>query len=227
MTELLGIGDLIRQLREEFPDLSVSKVRFLESQGLIRPQRSPSGYRKFTDQDRERLQYALRAQRDHFLPLRVIAEHLDAIERGLQPPALQDPAPRPPAEAEVLLQTDLRINEQELRRESGLSAEQVVAAVEQGLLAHDGDGMYPASDIEAARAIAELEGFGLTARHLRAARLAADRIVGLVDQSVQSTQQEPARRAAAAASVSESAGQLISALLARYVGENYGTGLHA
>src|SRR5580700_6699733 len=77
-----GIGEVLAQLRGDFPDVSVSKIRFLESEGLIQPARSPSGYRRFGAGDVERLRYILTAQRDHYLPLRVIKDRLDAaVER--------------------------------------------------------------------------------------------------------------------------------------------------
>lgn len=224
MTDAVGMGELIRQFRPEFPDLTVSKVRFLESQGILRPSRTPAGYRKFTEQDCERLRYALRAQRDHFLPLKVIGEHLDAIERGLEPPALHDPSPRPPVKGDDLLSADVMVNEAELRRESGLDDEQVAEAIEHGLLGPNPEGMFPASDIEAARAIKALAHYGLTARHLRAARLAADRIAGIVDQSVQAARPGPDGPQSAALSVSAAADRLTSALLARHVLEQYGRG---
>ena len=82
----LGIGEVLAQLRAEFPDISVSKIRFLESEGLIEPARSPSGYRRFGAADIERLRYILTAQRDQYLPLRVIKERLPG--GGAQPPAL-------------------------------------------------------------------------------------------------------------------------------------------
>ena len=83
----LSIGEVLGKLRSEFPDITISKIRFLESEGLIEPQRTPSGYRKFTGGDLERLRYVLEAQRDQYLPLRVIKENLDALDRGLQPAA--------------------------------------------------------------------------------------------------------------------------------------------
>lgn len=78
----MGIGEVLRRLRQEFPDVSVSKIRFLESEGLVEPARAASGYRKFSHADVERLRYVLAAQRDHYLPLKVIREHLDAIARA-------------------------------------------------------------------------------------------------------------------------------------------------
>ncbi len=79
---LISIGSVLNTLRDEFPEVTISKIRFLESEGLIEPQRSPSGYRKFSQADVERLGHVLRMQRDHYLPLKVIREHLDALERG-------------------------------------------------------------------------------------------------------------------------------------------------
>jgi len=79
---LMSIGAVLNVLREEFPEVTISKIRFLESEGLIEPRRTPSGYRKFSAADVERLGHVLRMQRDHYLPLKVIREHLDAVERG-------------------------------------------------------------------------------------------------------------------------------------------------
>ena len=73
----LSIGDVLTLLRQEFPDVTISKIRFLESQGLVNPERTPSGYRKFYEQDVERLRWVLRQQREHFLPLKVIKDRLD------------------------------------------------------------------------------------------------------------------------------------------------------
>src|ERR1043166_4749788 len=78
----VSIGDVLDQLRPEFADITISKIRFLESQGLIDPERTPSGYRKFSPSDIERLRYILREQREHFLPLKVIKERLDQLDRG-------------------------------------------------------------------------------------------------------------------------------------------------
>lgn len=82
---LVGIGEVMALLRPEFPDVSISKIRFLEAEGLVEPQRTPSGYRKFGPSDIDRLRYVLRVQRDQYLPLKVIKDHLDAIDRGLEP----------------------------------------------------------------------------------------------------------------------------------------------
>ena len=92
----LGIGEVLAQLQAEFPDVSVSKIRFLENAGLIQPARSPSKYRKFSPGDVERLRYILTAQRDQYLPLRVIKDQLDAGEQDRsERPAGRYPAPAP------------------------------------------------------------------------------------------------------------------------------------
>lgn len=92
-TGVASIGSVLGRLKSEFPDVSISKIRFLESEGLVTPHRTPSGYRQFSAVDVERLRYVLAAQRDHYLPLKVIKEHLDAIDRGLEPAT---PSPRLP-----------------------------------------------------------------------------------------------------------------------------------
>ncbi|GIU89183.1 MAG: hypothetical protein KatS3mg010_0282 [Acidimicrobiia bacterium] len=81
-TDHVSIGDVLNQLREEFPDITISKIRFLESQGLVEPERTPSGYRKFYPADVERLRFILRQQKDNFLPLKVIKDRLDEIDRA-------------------------------------------------------------------------------------------------------------------------------------------------
>jgi len=101
----VSIGDVLDQLRPEFADITISKIRFLESQGLIDPERTPSGYRKFSPADIERLRFILREQREHFLPLKVIKERLDQIDRGETPAPITSPPvdtpkpkrPKPPA----------------------------------------------------------------------------------------------------------------------------------
>ena len=88
----LSIGAVLSRLKAEFPDVSISKIRFLESEGLVTPHRTPSGYRQFSAADVERLRYVLGAQRDQYLPLRVIKDQLDAIDRGLEPATPGGPA---------------------------------------------------------------------------------------------------------------------------------------
>ena len=95
----MNIGEVHAELREEFPSLLLSKLRYFESEGLVVPTRTPAGYRKYSHQDVERLRYALTLQRDHHLPLKIIKEHLDALDRGLEPPQLPVRASGAPAGA--------------------------------------------------------------------------------------------------------------------------------
>jgi DNA-binding transcriptional MerR regulator len=95
----LSIGEVLAELRDEFPDITISKIRFLESQGLIDPERTPSGYRKFYDQDLARLRWILHQQKEHFLPLKVIKERLDQLGPGEELPLLLEPSEPPAAEA--------------------------------------------------------------------------------------------------------------------------------
>jgi DNA-binding transcriptional MerR regulator len=96
-TPRLTIGEVLAVLRDDFPDVTISKIRYLEAENLVHPQRTPSGYRKFSAADVSRLRYVLTAQRDHYLPLKVIKEQLDALDRGDPLPAATPvPAAVPP-----------------------------------------------------------------------------------------------------------------------------------
>lgn len=180
-TQLMGIGATVSSLRKEFPDISVSKVRFLESEGLVTPLRTPSGYRKFTPQDVERIRYILTMQKEHYLPLRVIAEHLDALDRGLAPPEPTDAAPRadlPTQHAADLLSlssldTGVRLLPRELCGESGLTRSDLAQAVEQGLLPESQD--YSLDDLQIARSLAALRDCGVPVRNARPVVLAVHR----------------------------------------------------
>src|SRR5512137_2097021 len=127
----LAIGEVIDLLIEEFPDVSISKLRFLESQGLIRPTRSPSGYRQFRAADVERIRYILRQQRDHFLPLKVIKAKLSAWERGEEPTVSPAAGPLP----EVYFGgSKVRMSADELARAAGVPLDLISRLLEHGVL---------------------------------------------------------------------------------------------
>ncbi|HET6967794.1 MAG TPA: MerR family transcriptional regulator [Ornithinibacter sp.] len=189
----LTVGAVVRALAEEFPDVTISKVRFLEAEGLVTPTRTASGYRQFTHDDVERLRYVLRAQRDLFWPLKVIKDTLEAIDRGLTPgtgdggrPRPPEPVPDPvvPDAGELLPRPDLRVTAAELARASGLEPAVVADLTGHGLLRPDARGLLGEPDLRVARAAAGLAAYGVEARHLRSFRTAADREVGLVEQVV-------------------------------------------
>jgi DNA-binding transcriptional MerR regulator len=183
---LMSIGTVLNVLREEFPEVTISKIRFLESEGLIEPQRTPSGYRKFTVGDVERLGHVLRMQRDHYLPLKVIREHLDAMERG---EAVALPAVGRQRDGEAALEplegpTAARIGKDELLAAAEIGEEQLKEWESYGLLTPMPDGAYDAEAVTVASLVVELGRFGIEPRHLRAMKAAADREAGLVDQVV-------------------------------------------
>ncbi len=189
----MSIGGVLASLREDFPDVTISKIRFLEAEGLVEPQRAPSGYRRFTPQDVERLRYVLEAQRDHYLPLKVIRQHLDAIDRGLEPP-LPLRAPGVPREVGhvdgpdgQVLSTDgprVTLTRPELLEASGADEKLLVALEGHGLVQASPSGHFDADALAVARICAELATFGLEPRHLRPFRTAADREIDLVEQAV-------------------------------------------
>ncbi|MEU6180047.1 transcriptional regulator FtsR [Streptomyces coeruleorubidus] len=183
---LMSIGTVLNVLRDEFPEVTISKIRFLEAEGLIEPQRTPSGYRKFSAHDVERLGHVLRMQRDHYLPLKVIREHLEAMERGeaVQLPALgrQRDGVTVPESPEAL--TAARIGRAELLAAAGVGEEELREWESYGLVTPLEDGVYDAEAATVASLIAELGRFGIEPRHLRVMKAAADREAGLVDQVV-------------------------------------------
>jgi DNA-binding transcriptional MerR regulator len=191
----LNIGEVLDRLRPDFPGITIPKIRFLEDKGLVKPERTPSGYRKFSTDDIERLRYVLRMQRDHYLPLRVIGEHLDAIDRGLAPPPIEPVVPTVPRvalaadglpSAESFGRRDqVRLSRKELLKIAEISEDLLTQLEQYGLVtARTGTGHYDTDALVIATTARELSEFGLEPRHLRAFKTAADREVGLVEQVV-------------------------------------------
>lgn len=185
----IGIGEVIRRLSPDFPDVTISKIRFLESEGLVEPERSASGYRKFSSTDVSRLRYILSAQRDKYLPLRVIREHLDAIDRGLEPPDSAGAAPKAPKPAEAGPRTaadsTVSLTRAELLANSGLQASQLADLEAFGLVpGPSADGYYGRSALTVATTAAAVLRHGLEPRHLRQVKTTADRQATLIEQVV-------------------------------------------
>ncbi|MEU8341558.1 MerR family transcriptional regulator [Spirillospora sp. NPDC048832] len=184
----MTIGDVLGLLRPEFPDITISKIRFLESEGLVEPERSPAGYRKFGPADVERLRFVLTAQRDHYMPLRVIRRHLEARDRGESVPPLgaREPARRP----RTLVAADttapdpaVRLTRRQLLDGAGIDEALLASLEEYGLVRRTG-AHYEGEALGICRVAAELGEFGFEVRHLRAVKAAADRQVGLIEQMV-------------------------------------------
>jgi len=193
-----GIGEVLAQLRPEFPDISTSKIRFLEAEGLIEPARSRSGYRRFSAADIERLRHILTMQRDSYLPLRVIRERLalDATGtpgagEGFGIPAAdgRHGAGRVPAD----------MSRRQLLEAAGIDEAELTELEDYGLIRRVGR-QYGPDALAVARTVAALRQYGVQARHLRAVRAAADREANLVEQVVtpQLRQRAPGARDAAA-----------------------------
>ncbi|HEY7177933.1 MAG TPA: MerR family transcriptional regulator [Gaiella sp.] len=173
----LTIGSVCQRLKREFPDISISKIRYLEDQGLLAPQRTQGGYRLFSEDDVERLEAILRMQRDEFLPLKVIREEL-AAGAGRE---------RRRRRASALADEEEMLGLEELCERAGVSPELARELEEFGLLEPRVAGSargYPASDAEIALACGKLARFGIAPRHLRAFRTAADRESGLLEALV-------------------------------------------
>lgn len=174
-SKLFNIGHVLAELNKDFQDLSPSKLRFLEEQGLVSPQRTASGYRKFTQLDIERIRIVLELQRDQYLPLKVIRAYLADLDEGKQPS----------------LPSGASVNPQHLRqaRSKSFSKIELIAetAITDALIAEAQDvnliGVEPfeAKDVEIARAIVHLQRFGIAPRHLRGLKASADREIGIIE----------------------------------------------
>jgi DNA-binding transcriptional MerR regulator len=193
----MSIGELIEALRPDFPDLSISKIRYLEAEGLIEPSRTPSGYRRFTHADVARLRFVLTAQRDQYLPLRVIKDTLAAMDRGEAP----SPYPGYPAGGGVVrlaptteplgeaLEDDaddiVRLSRADLLEQAGIDSGLLDQLESFGFISRrTGPAPYDRDALMVASLVRELTVYGLEPRHLRTVKTAADREIGLVQQVV-------------------------------------------
>ncbi len=192
----LGIGKVIDELRSEFPELSITKIRYLESEGLIVPERTPSGYRKFSYGDVERLRFILRQQRDRFWPLGHIRQVLEDMDRGVVPPEEVNGAVAvptlvlgqdglPTAATFTEGRSQIRLSRAELIDSAGITSALLDSIEQYGLISRrKSQAYYDGHDLTVASVIAELAGLGLEPRHLKIFRTAADREIGLFEQIV-------------------------------------------
>ncbi|MGH2707198.1 MAG: transcriptional regulator FtsR [Actinomycetota bacterium] len=190
----MTIGEVLGRLREEFPDISISKIRFLETEGLLEPERTPSGYRKFYEQDLMRLRDILRLQRDHFMPLKVIRKRLERSEATApgEPPGDSEIEENAPAlalaeeEPEDLV-AGLMLSFEELVASSGLKVDQLRELEEYGLIgANRPDGMvhYDEDDLMVAKIARDFGKYGIQPRHMKMYGHFADRESGLFEQAL-------------------------------------------
>ena len=189
----MSIGAVLDSLRRDFPDVTISKIRFLEAEGLVTPERTASGYRRFTAYDCARLRFILTAQRDHYLPLKVIKAQLDAQPDGELPrtgsaygvPRLVPASGEPDASEDfsaAVAPTQVRLSREDLLARSGVDDELLTALVKAGVITTGPGGFFDEHSViivQCARALAE---YGVEPRHLRAFRSAADRQSDLIAQ---------------------------------------------
>lgn len=173
----MTIGEVINLLKDDFPDVSVSKVRFLESQGLLAPGRSESGYRQFDGHDLDRLRFILKQQRDHFLPLKVIKSKLTMWERGEDPSVDFEVADSSGSDT-----AEERLGWADMERRSGLSTQQISDLIDHSLLSPDDSGMFSQSELIVATDARRLFALGLEARHLRTVVHAVEREADVLGQ---------------------------------------------
>jgi DNA-binding transcriptional MerR regulator len=213
----LGISEVLAQLRGEFPDISVSKIRFLETEGLIAPARSPSGYRRFGPADVDRLRYILYAQRDQYLPLRVIKERLAQPDPPAEPGAAGLPGQAGQAQdwrgADASLTSadgDGLLSRSELVAAAGLTEALLTELETFGLVRRLGR-QYGQDALQVARAAAALTAYGVEARHLRAVRAAAERETAMIESLVAPIlrQRSQGARDLAARTAAELAGEVL------------------
>ncbi|MCF8529720.1 MAG: MerR family transcriptional regulator [Candidatus Nanopelagicales bacterium] len=178
----LSIGEVLSLLKKDFPDVSISKIRFLETEGLITPARSTSGYRRFDTHDVSRLRAVLTLQRDQYLPLKVIKDQLEAETEsaGIAVPVSGSGGVRPddfrPGSGRV------RLTRSELAQETGLDEAIVVALEKDGLVLANPAGHFDEDAVQICTIAHKLAAFGVEPRHLRSFRVVANRESGLVEQ---------------------------------------------
>ncbi|WP_102417506.1 MerR family transcriptional regulator [Mycobacterium sp. 4858] len=196
----MSIGTVLELLRPDFPDVTISKIRFLEAEGLVTPQRAASGYRRFTAYDCARLRFILTAQRDHYLPLKVIRAQLDAQPDGELPPfgsayaaprlvsvagvgeADAEAGDRPGSDTAAVAPSSIRLSREDLLERSGVGDDLLTALLKAGVITTGPGGFFDEHAVvilQCARALSE---YGVEPRHLRAFRSAADRQSDLIAQ---------------------------------------------
>ncbi|WHU49244.1 MerR family DNA-binding transcriptional regulator [Gordonia sp. L191] len=183
----MSIGSVLALLREDFPDVTISKIRFLESEGLISPERAPSGYRRFSQADCDRLRFVLTAQRDRYLPLKVIKEQLDTIDHGNDGSSGNGTRLLSSARSAVAPATDFgsradRVSRESLIERTGVDSAFVTELQRSGLLTPGPAGFFDEDAVRLVEAAAALASYGVETRHLRAFKVSADREAGLVAQ---------------------------------------------
>ncbi|HYO04374.1 MAG TPA: MerR family transcriptional regulator [Mycobacterium sp.] len=189
----MSIGAVLDSLRPDFPDVTISKIRFLEAEGLVTPQRSGSGYRRFTAYDCARLRFILTAQRDHYLPLKVIKAQLDSLPDGALPETgsaygvprlvqVSNDGDGTVHDTAAVAPAQVRLSREDLLTRSGVDEELLGALIKAGVIKSGPGGFFDEHSVVTAQCAKALADYGVEPRHLRAFRSAADRQSDLIAQ---------------------------------------------
>ncbi|WP_291477399.1 MerR family transcriptional regulator [Corynebacterium sp.] len=178
-----SIGDVLKQLQADFPDVTVSKIRFLEAEGLVTPQRSKSGYRRFSPEDISRLRYILANQRDSFLPLKVIKEQLEAMDSGKVTPVDARRSVAGTVTPEQFRQATVRrLTRADVASRAGVEDSFIASLVKISLITPDAAGFFSVDDVDVVRIAAKMGEYGIDNRHLKTLATQAQRQADLVNQ---------------------------------------------
>ncbi|MBM3669156.1 MAG: MerR family transcriptional regulator [Actinobacteria bacterium] len=201
-TTTLSIGEVLGILKKEFSDVSISKIRFLETEGLVTPARTPSGYRRFSSNDVERLRSVLTMQRDHYLPLKVIRENLEGVSDGPDMGAIVPQDFRAGGGR-------VRLNRAELAEHGALDEGEIDELEAIGLVWRNPAGHYDEEALAICTIASRLRAFGMESRHLRSFRVVTDREAGLIEQMITPYTRDRDGRARAQEAVREIAALVI------------------
>lgn len=179
----MSIGVVLEKLNAEFPDVTVSKIRFLESEGLITPQRTSSGYRRFTQSDVDRLRYILVTQRDNYLPLKVIREQLDAMDSGAVTPLRRGDTEQLVSAESFKAPVVTRLTDSDIAEQANANADELAELIEAGIIKADTSGFFTADDVSVVSTALQLKDFGFDVRHLKFVRNAASRQADLISRA--------------------------------------------
>ncbi|MBP3087573.1 MerR family transcriptional regulator [Corynebacterium sp. sy017] len=184
-TKTMSIGVVLEQLKKEFPDVTVSKIRFLEAEGLVSPQRTSSGYRRFTQADLDRLRFILTTQRDNYLPLKVIREQLQAMDSGAITPlssAKRSATVVDPENFRAPVAT--RLTDSDIASQAQVDSSLVAEYIDAGIIVPDTSGFFTADDVAIVITATQLKEFGFDVRHLKSLRNTASRQADLIERAL-------------------------------------------
>ena len=213
----LAIGKVLTLLKAEYPDVSISKIRFLEAEGLITPERAPSGFRRYSKADVERLRYILSAQKNNYLPLKVIRENLELIDQGIDPAPPEPIEPPKPVQPEPVSSSQhpaVHLTREELLQRSGLPEASLIELERQGIIRlRRGTSYYGWEALTLAIVAVKVAPMGIEARQLRVVKAAADREVELITLAASAYARRPQIQQRATLEIAEVIMQAHAALI--------------